>query len=307
MVKQSDFFQRIIAGVERQLAAEGVQVTESAKLYEQTSKASREVDVLIEGTLNDHPVRIAVECRDHAERQDVTWIDALIGKYRDVQISLVVAVSSSGFTEAGLAKADSVGIRTIHFTEAIASGATPIPPLQLRLFRQSNRMTEVTVRLKPPLDDPSAWVPLSTPLWDAGGTPHGDFRGLLESVYRGDIQAVVQGKLSESLEGLVAAGPNPTLRLSVGYGGGGLFMHGEGGKRHELVEFICEVLVSVEFITGKGKDYQYGRQRVFVGTADIGRGRQVAVTAVRIPEGDAPFRLAHWEVSSSGGLLIRGH
>ncbi|MBD1833418.1 restriction endonuclease [Cyanobacteria bacterium FACHB-472] len=118
MPKRTNDFQTLIAFIEKELAPLGARVTESAEIAEAEDCSKREVDVLIEAEINGHPINIAIECRDHKTPQDVTWIDQLIGKYRDLTIPFVVAVSKSGFTDSAIKKAERVGIRTLTLEEA---------------------------------------------------------------------------------------------------------------------------------------------------------------------------------------------
>ena len=118
MPKRTNPFQTLIAFIERELAGSGVKVTESAMLSEGGSN-EREVDILIEAEINGHPVCIALECRDHKRPQDVTWIDCLIGKYIDLRVDRVVAVSSSGFSAGALEKANRHRIRTLTLEQAL--------------------------------------------------------------------------------------------------------------------------------------------------------------------------------------------
>lgn len=51
-----------------------------------------------------------VECRIHKEKQDVKWIEELIGRRMSLRANAVIAVSASGFTEGAIAKAQAYGI-----------------------------------------------------------------------------------------------------------------------------------------------------------------------------------------------------
>ena len=51
-----------------------------------------------------------VECRRHKSRQDVQWIEELIGRRTSLDAHAVIGVSSSGFTAGALAKASKHGI-----------------------------------------------------------------------------------------------------------------------------------------------------------------------------------------------------
>ncbi|HEY9625088.1 MAG TPA: restriction endonuclease [Crinalium sp.] len=105
MSRQGNEFQTVMKVLYEHMADAGAAVTESVELLEPTSGARREIDILIERIENGFPIRIAVECRDRATKDDVTWVDQVIGKYCDLKINKVILVSSSGFTESARLKA----------------------------------------------------------------------------------------------------------------------------------------------------------------------------------------------------------
>ena len=51
-----------------------------------------------------------VECRDHRSRQDVQWIEELMGRRLSLRADAIIGVSSSGFTTGALKKAKQYGI-----------------------------------------------------------------------------------------------------------------------------------------------------------------------------------------------------
>jgi hypothetical protein len=57
-----------------------------------------------------------VECRRHSARQDVTWIEQLAAKRRNIGAALTIAVSSSGFTSEAthLAAREGISLRTVE-------------------------------------------------------------------------------------------------------------------------------------------------------------------------------------------------
>jgi hypothetical protein len=97
MPKRSNDFQRLVFQLEQLLVEAGFTITESKMVAGRTGR-KREVDIAIEGSVGGHAVFIAVECRDHERKPDVTWIEELIGKYQHVPADKVIAVSRSGFT-----------------------------------------------------------------------------------------------------------------------------------------------------------------------------------------------------------------
>lgn len=115
MSKKSNEFQRLIFIIEKELSVGNIRITESAELYEYSSKSKRETDVLLECDDDGRKIKIAIECRDHKRIQDITWIDSLLGKYQDKRVDKIVAVSRSGFSKASLEKAHTYGIVPITY------------------------------------------------------------------------------------------------------------------------------------------------------------------------------------------------
>ena len=105
MPKRTNPFQRVVRSLYEVLAPLGATVEESALLTETPTGSEREIDVLITFPTLGTQLRIAVECRDHDRPQTVEWIDSLIGKYSNLPIDKVIAVSDSGFTPAAELKA----------------------------------------------------------------------------------------------------------------------------------------------------------------------------------------------------------
>ena len=97
-------------------AIEGGIVTESAIIKDGDGN-SREIDILIDIESYGHRIRIAVECRDRSRQDDIQWIDAIIGKYNNIDVDKVIAVSSSGFTIGATNKALSHGIEPMTLKE----------------------------------------------------------------------------------------------------------------------------------------------------------------------------------------------
>jgi hypothetical protein len=117
MPKRTNPFQKLITVIEKQLAGNGVVVTESKMLTE------GEVDILIEGSVSSYAIKIAIECRDHRRKQDKCWIEQIIGKYagQPPPVNQVVAVSNSGFTKKAVALAKQHGITVLSLKEAAAA------------------------------------------------------------------------------------------------------------------------------------------------------------------------------------------
>jgi hypothetical protein len=103
----------------------GAVVTESKLVKDIRTGTEREVDIAIESTVARHSVMIAIECRDHGRPADIQWIDALVGKYRDLPVDKVVAVSRSGFSKIAMQRAAQVRITTITLEAAVEAKCIP--------------------------------------------------------------------------------------------------------------------------------------------------------------------------------------
>jgi len=117
MPKRSNDFQRLVHQIYMQLAENAV-VTESA-LLKTLDGATREVDVLITYRVADVEMRLAIECRERNRTADVEWIDSLIGKYRDLPVDRVIAVSNQRFTRTARRKAQRSRIEMRTLREAL--------------------------------------------------------------------------------------------------------------------------------------------------------------------------------------------
>lgn len=88
-------------------------VTWNARVRDPDTHQLRQIDVLIDrGAHQTH-----VECRDYQERQDVMWIEELIGRRESLRVNSLIAVSRSGFTKPAIAKAEAKGIFLRQFND----------------------------------------------------------------------------------------------------------------------------------------------------------------------------------------------
>lgn len=118
MPKRSNEFQSIVHDLYRQIAPLGAKVEESVELPERFGGAKREVDILISHDLCGIEFKLAIECRDRTRLDTIEWIDNLIGKYSNLEVDKIVAISDSGFTDAAKEKAAAKNIRLITAEDA---------------------------------------------------------------------------------------------------------------------------------------------------------------------------------------------
>lgn len=122
MPKRTNEFQGLVTRIVKQLTASGATVSESVLLPERREGEDlREVDTLLFVDMGFFRLTVAIESRDHNRKQSIQWIDELDGKYRQLDVDKVIAVSSSGFTKSAMRKAADCGILLYSLEEALSN------------------------------------------------------------------------------------------------------------------------------------------------------------------------------------------
>ena len=108
----SELFEKMVARIHSILEGFESTVTWNDKIIDpDNEKQTRQIDV----TIKTGKFLTIVECRIHKNKQNVKWIEELIGRRVSLNADAVVAVSSSGFTEGAILKARKYGIITRDF------------------------------------------------------------------------------------------------------------------------------------------------------------------------------------------------
>ena len=106
----------LVAILEKAFDPLQVKVYSPAYITGHESGSRRELDVAVRGRLGTADVFVMIECRDRVATEEVSWIEQLATKMRDVRANKTIAVSSSGFSSgaASLAAAESIELRTMQ-------------------------------------------------------------------------------------------------------------------------------------------------------------------------------------------------
>jgi hypothetical protein len=112
MTTPSRQFELLVARIEGVLVPDGAVVKTPDRLRDLVTGELREVDVSIRFKVGSVEVLITVECRDRVAIQDVTWIEQLATKQKQIGAAHTIAVSSTGFSEPALKAAHFHGIST---------------------------------------------------------------------------------------------------------------------------------------------------------------------------------------------------
>ena len=93
------------------LDKEKYKVTSPAYLYDSLAERKREIDVLVEFCDADNTSRkLAIECRNRGNIQDVTWIEQLQQKKEDLSLDYILATTTTDFTQSAINKAKKHGV-----------------------------------------------------------------------------------------------------------------------------------------------------------------------------------------------------
>jgi hypothetical protein len=137
-LKPSEKFEQQIRRLHELLEQPGSEVTWNDHLPDPDNPSQpRQIDVTIK---RDGKLTL-VECRIHNDRQDVQWIEELIGRRLSFRADAVIAVSASGFTKGAILKAKSFGIilrdfSTLTEEEISAWGHLTCVSLTFHQFRE---------------------------------------------------------------------------------------------------------------------------------------------------------------------------
>jgi hypothetical protein len=107
MSKASDEFELMVTRIHEVLEGENAQIEWNERIPDPDNPSqSRQIDV----TVRKGELFNIIECRLHKKKQDVKWIEELIGRRLSLEADSVTAVSSSGFTSGAIKKARRYGV-----------------------------------------------------------------------------------------------------------------------------------------------------------------------------------------------------
>ncbi|RJO60613.1 MAG: hypothetical protein C4542_08710 [Dehalococcoidia bacterium] len=111
-------FEELISWINTCLVGKG-KVEHNVKIPDKDTGQSRQIDILI--TLDSGPylTTIMVEVRNQKQRVDVTYIEEIASKRDSIRAAQAAIVSKSGFTDSALIKAETLGIKTFTYIDAL--------------------------------------------------------------------------------------------------------------------------------------------------------------------------------------------
>lgn len=99
----------LVADIQRQLAP-GAKVTHNARVPGLDSETMRQVDVLVEQSVGQYSIRIALDCKDYSTPVDVKGVEEFHGLVVDIGAHKGALVCPAGFTKAAKKRAKRLAI-----------------------------------------------------------------------------------------------------------------------------------------------------------------------------------------------------
>lgn len=297
MPKRTNDFQRLIALIEQSLSSDGVEILESAEIEEYG--AGRECDILIKAQVNRHPVTIALECRDHQRPQTLEWIDALDGKYRDLPVDSIVAVSSSGFTAQAAEKARRLGIRALSFQEAMQKDwPTHARRAASRWFRYHVVRFDTSFNYRGAEPEMTDATFRTAQVVNGTGESIETVADIVESLFE-DAKDALNYSLPQAANDIVAADGPFSRVLHVSYDVEDRFVLDATGGRYELRGVMLTLLCEFEILHSAERHFIYNDALVTLSTVeDPDSGEMRSIGSVELPTSmdERPdVRMFEWE------------
>jgi hypothetical protein len=99
----------LVAAIQRQLAP-GAKVTHNAKIEGKQSETTRQIDVLVEQTIGQYAIRIALDCKDYKTPVDVKSVEEFHGLMVDIGAHKGALVCPAGFTKSAKKRAKKLDV-----------------------------------------------------------------------------------------------------------------------------------------------------------------------------------------------------
>jgi hypothetical protein len=251
-----------------------------------------EVDVLIESQVGPHPIRIALECRDHKRKQDRQWVQQMIGKYAHLPVQKVIAVSRSGFTKKAYACAahsptvELLTFRDVHqrdWPAEVARWKMAIVTWHTRLIG-----ARVTYVQSPP-PNISGEALLACAVADQTGHAVSTIEQDMVNLLKRNAERSVRDFGGQHLPEIMAKQPGEEVEIEVPYTAHDRFLVAPDGSRHQIQEIVLLFRTHYEL---QDQPFAYAQyQNRYVGSGEIDAGSTSYSVALLLGQGGVPQSL----------------
>jgi len=296
MPKRTNEFQRLVKTIYERMASPGDLVTESARLKERDAKTEREVDILLEKKMFGAQIRIAVECRDRSHKDDVTWIDGLIGKYKDLDVDRKFAVSSSGFSLAAQNKANLNRIELLTLRQALETNwAAKFVRLGMALVAREDRPDAIHIITDPAVPE---LFSSNTMLVTECGQQVGTVEQVARAIYERRRQEIDAEIGKQFLTWFKTLGDISSHKVTADISqppANPIFIERSCDVRYRVVSFLIRMVCSFSYKPVTLQHYMLGEAQISVGNfSDAQNGQTISVSTIQVPEKPNQVNV-HWE------------
>jgi hypothetical protein len=146
MPKRTNEFQQLVYLIQEQLRDRPeTTVTESKYLKDRNTGKKREVDIVVECTVNGVPFVIAFECHDGKRSPTIEWVERMVKKHEHLSDKLVLVANRAPSTDAvDLARRE--GVETAEFSVATKQNWPALIDQYTKLFFAAFAVTITSYR-----------------------------------------------------------------------------------------------------------------------------------------------------------------
>ncbi len=206
----------------------------------------------------DVTLRLAVECRDRSRKSDVEWIDGLIGKFANLPVDKVIAVSRRGFSAAAMSKASGSNIELRVLAECLThEWSAEFIQLGMAAFEFKQAIGQVTVTVEP---IPDSQISLESIVESAGRLTGRTLNQYLQACFLNHVATQVRGFVeAEFLAKLPPlAALNKKWEFTVPVDVNDTWIHFSDIQRCQIVKLTYLVIATSSAKPAEVKHFRYG-------------------------------------------------
>lgn len=110
-------FEEFVGNLQKQISPQA-KVTIDDHIEGRRSGVQRQIDISVRQTVGQFNLLTVLECKDHKDPIDVKGVEDFLGLAEDVGANKAAIVSSSGFTDAAIARAKDAGVDLFRLVDA---------------------------------------------------------------------------------------------------------------------------------------------------------------------------------------------
>jgi hypothetical protein len=289
MPQRTNDFQTLVHFLEAQLAPTGATVRESALVTPMDGGEPVEIDVLIEASIGHHPIRVALECRDHSRPSTVEWVNELIGRYAALPVDHVVAVSRRGFTSGARSRAEGSKIHLFTLDEAREEDwPTVFRGWRLAFIQVTPRLARLQITYKS--DEPclQEQVLPSSPIVNGAGTTKSTVLEDVQMLYQSQVPRLLREWWPTQATELLKENPPKDREVEFYFNAIDRFMVTPDGRRLPIETIYLTLVCSFTIDHPEPQFYEYNGTRITEFADTVGKASAAKFSLILDPSTGIP-------------------